>query len=154
MAYVDERLASGPRATFVVRMAAALLDALVLATVLVVLSLLLKSVGYVVALLIAVAYFTALEGGPTGQTIGKRLMGIRVVDFDTGGPIGYPRGLIRYLGRALSSFVLYIGYLWMLWDREAQTWHDKIASTVVVPISAYPIGYHVDNEPTTVGVRS
>jgi uncharacterized RDD family membrane protein YckC len=37
--------------------------------------------------------------------------------------------------------VLYLGYFWMLWDREAQTWHDKLASTVVVPISAYPLGY-------------
>jgi hypothetical protein len=27
----------------------------------------------------------------------------------------------------------------MLWDREKQTWQDKIAGTVVVPIDAYPV---------------
>jgi uncharacterized RDD family membrane protein YckC len=32
-----------------------------------------------------------------------------------------------------------LGYLWMLWDKERQTWHDKFANSVVVPVSAYPI---------------
>jgi uncharacterized RDD family membrane protein YckC len=154
MAVVSDRRASGPRASFVQRLAAALLDGVVLLTAFVVLTQLLKSVGYVTALLIAVAYFTVCEGGPTGQTIGKRLLGIRVVDFDTGARIGYVRGLFRYLGRAVSSFVLYVGYLWMLWDREAQTWHDKFVNTVVVPISAYPIGYHHVDDHATAGVRS
>jgi hypothetical protein len=27
----------------------------------------------------------------------------------------------------------------MLWDKEKQTWHDKLATTVVVPESAYPV---------------
>jgi uncharacterized RDD family membrane protein YckC len=32
-----------------------------------------------------------------------------------------------------------IGYLWMLYDPEKQTWHDKVAGTFVVPTSAYPV---------------
>ena len=32
-----------------------------------------------------------------------------------------------------------LGYFWMLWDREKQTWHDKFANDVVVPTSAYPV---------------
>ena len=31
-----------------------------------------------------------------------------------------------------SSSLCYLGYLWMLWDKDKQTWHDKIVSTVVV----------------------
>ena len=65
---------------------------------------------------------------------------IRVVDFETGGPIGYLRGFIRYIGRYVSAIVLLLGYLWMLWDREKQTWHDKFAGSVVVPLASYPIG--------------
>ena len=41
--------------------------------------------------------------------------------------------------RIVSGFVCLLGYLWMLWDRERQTWHDKVANTVVVPTSAYPV---------------
>ena len=79
------------------------------------------------------------EGGPTGQTLGKRALGIRVIDFQAGGPIGYGRAVVRYLVKTLLSWILLLGYLWMLWDREKQTWHDKAANSVVVPVAAYPV---------------
>ncbi len=63
-----------------------------------------------------------------------------MIDFGYGGPIGNGRGFIRNLVRVLSWFVFGLGYLWMLWDREKQTWHDKAAGTVVVPIDSYPVG--------------
>ena len=34
---------------------------------------------------------------------------------------------------------IFLGFFWMLWDKEKQCWHDKFASDVVVPVSAYPI---------------
>jgi uncharacterized RDD family membrane protein YckC len=74
-----------------------------------------------------------------GQTIGKKLLSIRVIDFNSRGSIGYLRAFGRYLGRFLSSVVLLLGYLWMLWDKEKQTWHDKLVSRVVVPTDAYPV---------------
>jgi len=89
--------------------------------------------------LVAIAYYTLLEGGARGQTVGKRLIGIRVIDLARGGPIGYGRAFVRTIGRALSFFVFGLGYLWMLWDREKQTWHDKLAGSIVVPTSAYPV---------------
>ena len=66
-------------------------------------------------------------------------LGIRVIDFRGGGPIGYPRALIRWVGRIVSTVVILLGYFWMLWDKEKQTWHDKFATSVVVPTSAYPV---------------
>lgn len=84
-------------------------------------------------------YEAVLTGGPSGQTIGKRAMGIRVIDFDTGGPIGKGRAVGRALFRSFFSGFFLLGYLWMLWDREKQTWHDKIVRAVVVPVSAYPV---------------
>ena len=83
-------------------------------------------------------YFTYFHGTPAGQTIGNRMMGIRVLDADNGGPIPYSRALIRYLMSLVSAFALLIGYLWMLGDARKQTWHDKVANTLVVRASAYP----------------
>ncbi|OGG02571.1 hypothetical protein A2Z33_02160 [Candidatus Gottesmanbacteria bacterium RBG_16_52_11] len=73
-------------------------------------------------------YFT----GKSGQTVGKKLLNIRVVDAATGRPPTYTHAFLReVIGKLLSSFLL-LGYLWMLWDQRKQTWHDKIAGTVVV----------------------
>jgi uncharacterized RDD family membrane protein YckC len=97
------------------------------------------SLGYGLFTLIGLGYAIFLEGSPSGQTVGKRVMGIRVIDFQAGGPIGYGRALLRYLGRIVSTVACLLGYFWMLWDREKQTWHDKIANSVVVPVSHYPV---------------
>jgi uncharacterized RDD family membrane protein YckC len=132
---------SGPRAGFWQRFGAYFIDSLIITvpTVIVILAAN-QNVGNIVSLVLSLAYFTYFEGGPTGQTIGKRALGIRVFDFrGGGGPIGYGRALLRTIARYLSAIVLLIGYLWMLWDREKQTWHDKIAGTVVVPVDAYPV---------------
>ena len=99
----------------------------------------LKTVGVVLGAIIGIAYYVYFEGGPTGATFGKRAVGIRVVDFDTGTPIGYGRAGVRYIGRFVSAIVILLGYFWMLWDKEKQCWHDKFASDVVVPTSMYPV---------------
>ncbi len=85
-------------------------------------------------LVLGIAYYTYLEGS-SGQTLGKRALGIRVVDLGGGGSIGYGRAFIRYIGRIVSAIPLLLGYFWMLWDKEKQTWHDKFAKSVVVPDS-------------------
>jgi uncharacterized RDD family membrane protein YckC len=84
-------------------------------------------------ILAGVAYYGTLEGGDTGQTLGKKICGIRVVDATSGQPgIGVGRGIGRYFARWLSAIPLLLGYFWMLWDARNQCWHDKLASTVVV----------------------
>jgi uncharacterized RDD family membrane protein YckC len=68
-------------------------------------------------------------------------LSIRVYDFRGGGTgsIGYGRALVRNLVKYVSAVVVLLGYLWMLWDKEKQTWHDKAAGSVVVPTDAYPV---------------
>jgi uncharacterized RDD family membrane protein YckC len=131
---------SGPRAGFWRRVAAVLIDGLILG---VLYGVLLVVVDYGIAYLLYIVanytYYTLLEGGESGQTVGKRALGIRVIDFRAGGPIGYGRGLLRNIAKLLSGLVFGLGYLWMLWDSEKQTWHDKLATTVVVPVDAYPV---------------
>lgn len=130
---------SGPRAGFWPRFGGAFIDGLLLGVVNLALTAALKGAGYAIGILISIAYFTYFEGGPTGQTLGKRGVGIRVIDFDNGGPIGYGRAFVRWIGRYVSAVVILLGYFWMLWDSEKQCWHDKFANDVVVPVDAYPV---------------
>lgn len=70
--------------------------------------------------------------GATGQTVGKKALGIRTVDINTGMPIGTGRAIGRYFAYFVSGIVCYLGFLWPLWDARRQAWHDKMLSTRVV----------------------
>jgi uncharacterized RDD family membrane protein YckC len=130
---------SGPRAGFWQRFGAALIDGILIGIVGVVLEVIIRSAGGLISLALGIAYYGYLEGSPSGQTIGKRAVGIRVIDFNTGGPIGFGRAVLRYVGRIVSTIPCLLGYWWMLWDKERQCWHDKFASDVVVPVDSYPV---------------
>jgi uncharacterized RDD family membrane protein YckC len=78
------------------------------------------------------AYFTWFHG-TTGQTPGKRLMGLRVVR-DTGEAISFGTAFLRWVGYLISFLPLCIGFLWAGVDRRKQAWHDKIAGTVVIDL--------------------
>jgi len=129
--------ASGPRAGFWRRFGASIVDGLVLAIPTGILYAIDPVLSNTVGTLIGLLYYVILEGGKRGQTVGKMALGIRVYDLRQGGPIGYGRGFIRYIARILSTIPLLLGYFWMLWDSEKQTWHDKLAGSVVVPVDAY-----------------
>src|SRR5262245_28439734 len=86
------------------------------------------------ALVGLVLYYSLLEGGRAGQTVGKRVFGIRVVDKLTGGPIGTGRGAVRFFARLLSGLACFVGYLWMLWNPDSQAWHDIIVDSYVVKV--------------------
>jgi uncharacterized RDD family membrane protein YckC len=88
---------------------------------------------------LSLLYFAYLEGSPSGQTVGKRMLGIRVMDFETGAPLGFGRAALRQFARGLSACALALGYLWMLWDPERRTWHDKLTDSVAVPAMDYPV---------------
>jgi uncharacterized RDD family membrane protein YckC len=85
------------------------------------------------AVVAMVLYQVKLIGGPSGATWGMRAVGIRAVDANTGGPIGAGRAFGRMLFASfISGAVVYLGYLWNIWDKQKQTWHDKVTTTVVV----------------------
>jgi uncharacterized RDD family membrane protein YckC len=131
----------GPRAGFGVRLGEYLIDGVLLGVVygIVWAATSSRGIAYGVGIVVGIAYFVYFEGGPTGQTIGKRAVGVRVYDLERGGPIGYGRALVRYLGKIVSSIPCALGFFWMLWDGEKQTWHDKFAGSIVVPVSTYPV---------------
>jgi len=71
--------------------------------------------------------------GRTGQSIGKKALGLKLVDERTGQPIGAGMAFVRDLAHVLDGF-FYIGYLWPLWDDKRQTFADKVLNTVVVQV--------------------
>lgn len=78
---------------------------------------------------------TARKGSRNGQTLGKQALGIRITNLQ-GGPISTGQAWGRSLFASLiSKNVLYLGHLWMLWDAMKQTWHDKVAGTLVLDTS-------------------
>lgn len=65
-----------------------------------------------------------------GQTLGKRIMGVRVLRTD-GSRVRLKRSVIRYFGSWLS-LPLFWGYLLVLIDNRRQTFHDRLADTIVI----------------------
>lgn len=81
----------------------------------------------------AFIYFTFLPYWWKGQTIGKKLFGLRVVEL-TGKPLTIMNCLGRYGGYAAGMATGMIGFIQVLWDVNRQAIQDKIAHTVVIDL--------------------
>lgn len=117
-----------PRAEFGVRFAALLIDLV-----------LVGAVGGV-SMVFAILPFPLLFGCYVfafwlwrGTTIGGIVFNLKVVRLD-GRPVDAATAAVRTLVAFLSVAALGLGFLWCLWDDERQTWHDKVAGTVVVRV--------------------
>lgn len=114
-----------PRAGFWIRMAALLLDALL--------------VGFVTGVLhhfahlelLVLAVYGAVMWKLRGSTIGGIVFDLQVVRLD-GRPIDWETAIVRALGCFLSLAVGGLGFFWIAFDHGRQAWHDKIAGTAVV----------------------
>jgi uncharacterized RDD family membrane protein YckC len=94
-------------------------------------------VGLVVLSPVAtLAYFTLSHGSRRGQSFGDRALGIAVRNASDGGRATYGQAFGRTFMVMLFSGLWFMGgfvdFLWPLWDRRRQAWHDKVAGTIVV----------------------
>jgi len=89
--------------------------------------------GMMLGVVGAFVYWTYFEG-VTGQTLGKTALNIKIIDPETGDVIGYGRGVGRYFSKIVSGLAIGLGFFWMLWDPQKQTWHDKLVRSVVVAL--------------------
>jgi len=117
-----------PRASFWLRTAALALDLVVVGAVSA-----FTSGGSLFLLLLA--GYGAVMWKLKGTTIGGIVCGLKVVRIDDR-PLDWTTAIVRALGCFLSLFVFGLGFLWVLFDPERQSWHDKIAGTVVVRMPA------------------
>jgi uncharacterized RDD family membrane protein YckC len=116
-----------PRAGFWIRMAALLLDVLL--------------VGILMGMLhhssdlelLVLAVYGALMWKLRGSTVGGIVFHLQVVRVD-GRPIDWETAIVRALGCFLSLVVAGLGFFWIAFDSGKQAWHDKIAGTAVVRV--------------------
>jgi len=94
-----------------------------------------NSVVLILVILIALGvqiYNRWILAGRTGQSWGKKALGIKLVSEATNAPIGAGMAFLRDICHIVDSIICYIGWLFPLWDAKRQTLADKILSTVVV----------------------
>lgn len=83
-------------------------------------------------IILSLVYYTGMWA-TSGQTLGKTLVGARVVARDGSG-LGWGRALLRYVGYIVSSILLSLGFLWIVFDARRQGLHDKLAGSYVIDV--------------------
>jgi len=76
-------------------------------------------------------YVAVLHSSIWQATLGKKLLGLKVIDY-AGNRISFGRATGRYFAGWLSAILLGIGYIMIAFTKRKQALHDKLASTLVV----------------------
>jgi len=89
--------------------------------------------SYGITMILAILYYPYMEASESQATIGKQMLGMKVVDLD-GNRITFMKAFIRSpIGKFLSGIILYLGFLIIGFHSRKQGLHDMIAGTYVVP---------------------
>ncbi len=94
------------------------------------------AVYVVTTLLTGMIYFIWFHG-TVGQTPGKMLFGLRVIQI-SGEKMTLGVAFLRWVGSLVSGLVFFLGFLWIAFDGRKQGWHDKIAATLVIRVGNEP----------------
>jgi uncharacterized RDD family membrane protein YckC len=71
-----------------------------------------------------------------GSTPGMMVSGLQVASFT--GDVPTPRQyMLRAAGYFLSAGTCFLGFLWVLWDEDGLTWHDRISQTYLAPVESF-----------------
>jgi uncharacterized RDD family membrane protein YckC len=123
-----------PRAGFWIRIAAVLLDMIMVGLALGifhgVLGWLFRATG---SFPLWFAIYNVVMWATKGTTIGGIICGLKVVRIDDR-PMDWSVALVRALGAFLSLAVAGLGFIWVAFDDQRQSWHDKIAGTTIVKV--------------------
>ena len=87
---------------------------------------------FILLALVVQGYNRWFLAGKTGQSWGKKALGIRLVGEQTGQPIGGGLAFGRDICHVVDTVICYVGWLFPLWDAKKQTLADKIVKTIVV----------------------
>ena len=109
----------------------------------------LEGVPMLLWLVIGVGYYIVLEA-QSGATLGKRVVGLRVVKLEGGGPIDWQASLSRNLLRLIDGFFFYLVGAIIVWSSDKkQRLGDKVAGTVVIRARQAPLVAAKDTPPIT-----
>lgn len=126
-----------PRATFKQRMLALIIDIILVLIII-------QLVDYVtpsflknhfssspLTFMVPMAVYGAILWKLKATTVGGTVFKLQVVRND-GRPLDWTICIVRGIGAILSAFCIGIGFIWIAFDPEKESWHDKIAGTAVV----------------------
>lgn len=65
-------------------------------------------------------------------TPGKMLFATKIINVKTGDKPSIPQLIGRYFAYFLSGAFFFLGFIWILFDKKRQGWHDKLAGTAVI----------------------
>ena len=91
-----------------------------------------RGLWYIVGFVVWAFLYLWLSIAVFGKTLGKTVMGVRVVDSQGSLALHSRQSLIRAITYPLSFVVLGLGLLGVLFGRERRAWHDHFAGTAVV----------------------
>jgi uncharacterized RDD family membrane protein YckC len=117
-----------PRAGFWIRLAASLIDAFLVGV-----AIHLLPHHWAPSFLFSYAVYCVVLWGLKGTTVGGIVCNLKVVRLDDR-PMDWPTALVRGLGGFLSLVAAGLGFIWVAFDDQRQSWHDKIAGTTVVQV--------------------
>jgi len=98
-----------------------------------------RSIGIGMLSLVAFVYLCLSDASASGATLGKKVLGLRVVDAADGGRIGIPRAVGRRLVYVIGGLAFYLGWLCALVTPQHRALHDYAARTVVVTTQDSPV---------------
>ena len=93
----------------------------------------LSAAVYVATFAIVYLQYFALFTTFGGTTPGMMLRGLQVVSF-SGEPPTPRQMLLRSAGYMLSAGTFFLGFLWVMWDEDELTWHDRLSRTYLSPV--------------------
>lgn len=91
-----------------------------------------RGVGQLVG--IAVFLYFGYLTGTTGQTPGRRIVGVKILREADGQVLGAGAGIGRGFLHFLDALPLLLGFFWPLWDAKNQTFADKIIKSVAIKV--------------------
>tara|TARA_B100000795_G_scaffold58989_1_gene39268 strand:+ start:208 stop:654 length:447 start_codon:yes stop_codon:yes gene_type:complete len=83
--------------------------------------------SYVLPLVGTIWFWLRFSGTP-----GKMVLKLKIVDAGTGNKLTFGQAIGRYFAYILSAIPFFLGYIWVGFDKRKQSWHDKLAGTVVI----------------------
>jgi uncharacterized RDD family membrane protein YckC len=137
MAAAAPAAVTGAKAGFWIRVVAFIIDSILIFVVNAIIAAILSSTSTGrsgIQTLLGIIYFTYFWSASSpwpGQTVGDKLLNLRVIRTD-GSDLTIVQAFIRYVGLVVSFLVIFIGVIWVAFDPNKQGWADKIAGTYVV----------------------
>lgn len=85
------------------------------------------TIGYAIPFVLTMWFWQKYLGTP-----GKMLIGIQIVDNETGRKPGMLKLVVRYVAYLVSIGLFMLGFIWIIFDKRKRGFHDYLSGTAVI----------------------